>query len=358
MEPNIAIEMKNVSKSFKIEVHSEEKDIFGKNKVKKVVNKVFDNFNLCIKKGEILGIIGRNGSGKSTLLSLAAKILEPDEGQVNTSGPVVSILQLGMGFQEDMSGRENIYLKAQMYGMSKKNVDKIIDNIILYAGIQDYVDNPIRTYSTGMISRLAFSVMVHMNVKILIADEVLSTGDALFSAKAEDSFKKFLNDGKTVLFVSHNLKSVESICTRVIWIEKGKIVEDGHPKTICSKYIRSMSESFEVVYDNAEAGVPESQYYLSHMYRDGDPVPKNHESYLKWLSRAAEGGHTVAQVEYANYLVINEPDRIDEALTLFKIAANKGNANARTQLASLMGCSNNNPHITELKNILTPFPSR
>ena len=203
MDPKNAIEIKNVKKSFKIEVRDYEKDNTKSSKVstKSITNPVLKDVSFNIERGEIVGILGRNGSGKSTLLSIISKILEPDSGSIELSGKVATILELNMGFNADLSGRENIYLKSELYGIPRKETDKKIDSIIEYSGIGKYIDSPIRTYSSGMTGRLAFSVLINVDADILIVDEVLSTGDASFSAKAVEHFKNLVKRGKTVLVV-------------------------------------------------------------------------------------------------------------------------------------------------------------
>jgi len=355
MNPKNAIEFKNVCKSFKVTMNDPEgkKTLTGKIRTVTTRHTVFDNLTFHVKKGEILGIIGRNGAGKSTLLSLAAMILEPDSGTIETSGRVVSILELSMGLEKEMTGRENIYLKSQMYGKSKKEVDAIVDKIIDYSGIRPYIDNPIKTYSSGMVSRLTFSIMVFTDIGILIADEVLTTGDAAFSAKAGDTFKKFLKDGKTVLFVSHSLDAIEKMCTRVIWIDGGKIIKDGKPKHVCAEYQRTMAESFEIIKDLAESGDPENQYKYALMFRDGRFVEQDFDTYLEWLRRSAENGYTLAQVLYADLLFDSgsENERAT-AITYYQSASVKGNTSARIKLTALTGGED---YITNRKELIDIF---
>ncbi|MBR4227353.1 MAG: SEL1-like repeat protein [Candidatus Methanomethylophilaceae archaeon] len=344
MKKGNAIELKNVSKSFKLEVRSEDKNVLGKNKTKTVSNVIFENLNIEVKKGEVLGILGRNGSGKSTLLSIMAKILEPDTGTVEIDGKVASILALGMGFQREMSGRENIYLKGELYGFSRKEMDEKIEGIIDFTGLRKYIDNPLKTYSSGMSGRLAFSIMLHVNADIMLVDEVLSTGDATFSAKASTAFKKLILQGKTVVFVSHGISAVESMCTRVIWIDKGKIVAEGKPKPVCAKYMKAMSESFEVIYDQAEAGVAASQYRLALMYRDGKDVEPSEELYREWIKKAADQGHVDAQVAYADILSESgSGEDLAEAMVMYQAAAEKGNAAARMRISAATGASGADP---------------
>ncbi len=332
MSDDCAIKIDDVTKSFTISVNSS-KNGKKQNKTQKKTITILKNVSIDIKKGEILGIIGRNGSGKSTLLSLIAKIMNPDSGSITVNGKIASILELGMGFHPDMTGRENIYLKGKLYGFSKKQIDSIIDEIIAYTEIEEYIDNPLRTYSTGMTSRLAFSILVHVNAEIMLVDEVLSVGDAAFVAKASNHFRTMAKSGRTIVFVSHSITELESICNRVIWIDNGLIYREGNPKSVCSEYMIAMSESPNIIKELAKSGVAEGQYKLSHFYRDGINVQKNNDEYKLWLKKASDQGHTKAQVEYGE-LLLSTGDK-EEASVLFQSASNKGDQRAKTNLALL-----------------------
>ncbi len=354
MDPKNAIEIRNIVKTFKIEVEDPEKKggILNRNPTKTIENKVLDGITLDIRKGDVLGVLGRNGSGKSTFLSMIARIMEPDSGTIECSGKVASILELGMGFHQDMSGRENIYLKGELYGFSRKEMDSKIDRIIEYSGISKYIDNPVRTYSSGMSGRLAFSIMMNVDSDIMLVDEILSVGDAAFMAKAKEHFKKLARSGKTVVFVSHSINDMADMCNRAVWVENGKIIRDGKAKDICAEYQNKMSSSPEIIADLAEAGVAESQYELAIMYRDGTNFGKSEELYKEWMKKAADQGHTLAQVEYADILLGggNEDD-ISEAMNLYQSAANKGNNDARMKIASFRKNTDDDDLRTEIKKI-------
>ena len=354
MDPKNAIEIRNIVKTFKIEVEDPEKKggILNRNPTKTIENKVLDGITLDIRKGDVLGVLGRNGSGKSTFLSMIARIMEPDSGTIECSGKVASILELGMGFHQDMSGRENIYLKGELYGFSRKEMDSKIDRIIEYSGISKYIDNPVRTYSSGMSGRLAFSIMMNVDSDIMLVDEILSVGDAAFMAKAKEHFKKLARSGKTVVFVSHSINDVADMCNRAVWIEDGKIIRDGKAKDVCAEYQNKMSSSPEIIADLAEAGVAESQYELAMMYRDGTNFDKSEELYNEWMKKAADQGHTLAQVEYADILLErgNEDD-ISKAMNLYHSAANKGNNDARMKIASFRKNTNDDDLRIEIKKI-------
>lgn len=338
MDPKNAIELKNVCLTYTVEEEDpDKKGLFKKSKIK-TENRVLDGLNLDVRKGEILGIIGTNGAGKSTLLSIMARILEPDSGTVEIDGKVATILELGMGFHPDLSGRENIILKGELYGFSKKLMESKTEEIIDYSGIRRYIDNPVRTYSSGMRGRLAFSIMIHVDAEIMLVDEILSTGDAAFSAKASDFFKKILKDGKTVVYVSHSSSSIESICTRVIWLNKGKVIADGKPKKICAQYHEASMESLDVVLDQAKSGMSDAQYRLAIFYKEGLNVEQSMEAYRHWLELAAEQGHIKAQTEMGDLLMKSgTQDDIDQALSYYQSSAARGDATARMKLSSALG---------------------
>ena len=341
MDPKNAVEIKDVIKSFKMRMSSEEpkrRSRFGIRR-RSAENVVLDNVSLTIKKGEVIGIIGRNGSGKSTLLKLISKIMKPDSGTIEVNGTIASILELGMGFHPDMTGRENIYIKGAMYGFGKKEIGERIDDIIEYSNLGDYIDNPLKSYSSGMTGRLAFAIMIHVDADIFLVDEILSVGDVSFSAKAVQHFKNVAKSGKTVLFVSHNLATIEEMCGRAIWIEGGKIRDDGSAKHICDLYKKEMIESFEITSELAEYGVLDAQYRLARMYLDGIRVGANPVIACEWMKRAAESRHIRAQLEYADMLfegIGTEQDTVS-AIFYYQAAADGGNTDARVKISLLMG---------------------
>lgn len=200
------------------------------------------NINLHIEEGETVGLIGHNGSGKSTLLKLITKIIYPTEGQIKTCGRVSSLLELGAGFHPDFTGRENIYINASIFGLSKKEIDKKLDSIIAFSELEGFIDSPIRTYSSGMYIRLAFAVAVHVEPQILLMDEILAVGDANFQKKCIEKIKEFKKQGITIVFVSHNMNDVYEICDRVVWLDHGKIKEIGDTKTIGERYLAEMEQ--------------------------------------------------------------------------------------------------------------------
>ena len=195
-----------------------------------------------IKKGETVGIIGRNGSGKSTLLQIICGTLNPTAGRVQTSGRVAALLELGSGFNPEFTGRENVYLNATILGLSKQEIDTRLVDILNFADIGDFIDRPVKTYSSGMMVRLAFAVIAHVDADILVIDEALAVGDAFFTQKCMRFLRSFMRTG-TVLFVSHDTASVRSLCTKAIWIERGEVLQQGAPKDVSESYLEAFYEA-------------------------------------------------------------------------------------------------------------------
>ena len=195
-----------------------------------------DNVTAQIKKGEVCGIIGRNGAGKSTLLKMIAGVLTPTDGSIRIHGKIAPMLELGAGFDQDLTARENIYLNGAILGYSREFIKQRFDHIVEFAELQDFIEQPVRTYSSGMLMRLAFSIATQVDPEILIVDEILSVGDSHFRQKSEGRMKEMMSGGTTVLMVSHVLGQIRSMCDRVIWLDHGKIVMIGDTKTVCDAY--------------------------------------------------------------------------------------------------------------------------
>jgi len=196
--------------------------------------------NLAIPAGQVVGIVGNNGAGKSTFLKIVAGTLQPDTGIRHVEGRVTALLELGAGFHPEMTGRENVYLMGAMMGLAATEVDKIYAEIVEFAGIEPFMEQPVKTYSTGMFLRLAFSVATAVEPDILVVDEALSVGDGAFARRSFNRFMQFKQQGKTILFCSHALYQVEAICDRVLWIDRGHIRLDGAPSTVISAYNDAM----------------------------------------------------------------------------------------------------------------------
>jgi lipopolysaccharide transport system ATP-binding protein len=195
-----------------------------------------------IKKGETVGIIGRNGSGKSTLLQMICGTLNPTSGSITTHGRIAALLELGSGFNPEFTGRENVYMNASVLGLSTAEIDARFDDIIAFADIGDFIEQPVKTYSSGMMVRLAFAVIAHVDADILVIDEALAVGDAFFTQKCMRFLRTFMKTG-TVLFVSHDTGSVRSLCTQAIWLEKGNVLQQGTPKDVCENYLEAFYEA-------------------------------------------------------------------------------------------------------------------
>ena len=203
------------------------------------------DISLTINSGDSVGIIGPNGSGKSTLLKLITGILIPSRGDLLVRGRISSLLELGAGFHPDLTGRENIYLNGSIYGLRRSEVDARIDQIIDYAELDRFIDTPLKHYSSGMYVRLGFAVAIHTDPDLLLVDEVLSVGDMRFQRKCLDSIRQFRNRGGTLLLVSHDLDSIQSICAQALWLDDGYIQAEGHPTDVIMAYTKFMAERDE-----------------------------------------------------------------------------------------------------------------
>lgn len=199
------------------------------------------DLTLNIKTGECLGIIGKNGAGKSTLLSLMLGTILPSSGRVIVKDRVTPLLELGSGFHPDLTGRENVVLNGVLLGLTKEDVLKKMPSIIDFSEMEEFIDVPMRTYSSGMYLRLAFSVAFHTDPSILIIDEVLSVGDEGFQRKSKEAILKLIKTGTTTVFVSHNLQAIGELCTRVLWLDHGEVVAEGDPKEIIESYRKKMA---------------------------------------------------------------------------------------------------------------------
>lgn len=215
-----------------------------------------DNVSFHIPPGTSLGVIGRNGSGKSTLLKLISGIYQPSQGKVAVSGRISALIELGAGFHPDFTGRENVYLGGVMYGLSREEIDRKFDAIVSFAELEEFIDDPVRTYSSGMYMRLGFSVAVFTNPDILLIDEVLAVGDASFVHRCYDVISGFKREGKTLLLVTHDLDAVVRWCDHVIWLEKGRIKKQGEPRWVVDQYLESVraDEERALARVNAELG--------------------------------------------------------------------------------------------------------
>ena len=239
---DIAIKVRHVYKSFNVYYDRantlKERLLFiGRNK-KREKREILNDIDIEIKKGETVALIGVNGSGKSTLLKLMTQIIFPNKGTIETHGKLTSLLELGAGFHPDFSGRENIYFNSSIFGLTKKEIDSRLDQIIEFSELGELIDNPVRTYSSGQYMRLAFSVAINVDAEILLIDEILSVGDQHFQEKCFNKMRELKKEGKTMVFVTHSMESVRNLCDRAIWLYNGKVRMDGNTNEVVNEYLR------------------------------------------------------------------------------------------------------------------------
>lgn len=243
MEEENAIEVRDLKKSFKVYFDKsnqlKEKVLFWKRN-RYESRQVLNGISFSVGKGEAVGLVGHNGCGKSTTLKLLTRIMYPDSGTIEMRGRVSSIIELGAGFHVDMSGRENIYTNAAIFGLTKKEIDRKVSDIIDFSELGEFIDNPVRTYSSGMYARLAFAVAINVDADILLIDEILSVGDAAFQQKCFNRLIEIKAQGTTIVIVSHSLGQIERICERSIWIDGGRIRAEGSPKNVHGEYLDFM----------------------------------------------------------------------------------------------------------------------
>lgn len=245
MDSRNAIEVRNMSKYFKIDYDKsntlKDKLLYWKrHKVER--HQVLNDINLNIRKGETVALIGTNGSGKSTLLKLMTKIIFPNNGEIKTDGKLTSLLELGAGFHQDFTGRENIYFNASIFGLTRKDIEERIDEIIEFSELGEFIDNPVRTYSSGMYMRLAFSVAINVDADILLIDEILAVGDQHFQEKCYRKLEELKRKGKTIVIVTHTLDVVKKLCHRAIWLYKGEVRLDGDPVYVIDEYLEQVAK--------------------------------------------------------------------------------------------------------------------
>ena len=211
--------------------------------------------SIDIRHGEVVGIIGRNGAGKSTLLKILSRITIPTEGKISIDGRIASLLEVGTGFHPELTGRENVFLNGAILGMTRAEILAKFDEIVAFSEIEEFLDTPVKRYSSGMYVRLAFSVAAHLDPEILICDEVLAVGDVSFQKKCLAKIKSFAESGKTVLFVSHNMDTIRNLCDRIIWIKSGHVQEDGPSEEVIESYFSDLSKELKVSRSNATYGL-------------------------------------------------------------------------------------------------------
>ena len=242
------IKVENVSMKFNLGVEKDNslKQIFirflslKKSKKKKEYFWALKDIDFEIKKGEVVGIVGRNGAGKSTLLKVVSGVYKPTDGRVSVDGKISPMIELGAGFDGELTARENIYLNGAILGYSKEFINEKFDEIVEFSELKDFLDVPVKNFSSGMTAKLAFSISTVVDPEILIVDEILSVGDIKFQEKSKNKMMSMIKGGTTVLYVSHSLDSIRELCTKVIWLENGKIKMIDNPKKVCDLYLESV----------------------------------------------------------------------------------------------------------------------
>ncbi len=267
----IAISVQGVSKTFRIP-HEKVSSIRGAVTGVLKRNKGFEEFKALddvsfeVKKGEFFGIIGRNGSGKSTLLKVLAGIYQADQGKVQIDGMISPFLELGIGFNPELSGRDNVYLNATVLGMSEKQIDAKFDSIVKFSELERFIDQKLKNYSSGMSVRLAFSVSIHANRDILLMDEVLAVGDSNFQSKCLEEFNKYRDMGRTVIIVTHDIAVVQRYCDRAMLLRNGKIVKIGKAEEVGNEYVyQNMSDEEKRMFDEEKAKIGDAEKNLANM---------------------------------------------------------------------------------------------
>ncbi len=245
MAEQYSIQVKDAEKHFRIyrdKGHELKERILFRKRNKYESRTVLRGISFDIKPGDCVGLIGRNGCGKSTTLKLLTRILRPNSGTVTVNGRVSSLIELGAGFHPDMTGRENIYINASIFGLKRSEVDKRMEDIIAFSELGDAIDSPVRTYSSGMYMRLGFSVAINVDADVLLIDEILAVGDVNFQLKCFERLQEVKAAGTTIVIVSHDMGQLYKLCDRLIWIENGEIVEDGEAETVGEHYLHAMEE--------------------------------------------------------------------------------------------------------------------
>lgn len=266
MDNSIAVEVKNLSKKYTLYRGDNGKIDTLRDKIAERVRRstqtgkqtredfwALRDVSFTVKKGEVLGVIGRNGAGKSTLLKALARVITPTGGSFVLNGSFSSLLEVGTGFHQELSGRENVYFNGALLGMSKEEIARHFNDIVAYSEIGDFIDMPVKRYSSGMSVRLGFAIAAYLDSDIMIIDEALAVGDAAFRAKSQEVMKKRATSGKTVLFVTHSMGAIQEICDRVIYLDHGKLIAEGKPKDMIELYLGNTIKSYGTEWKNKNA---------------------------------------------------------------------------------------------------------
>lgn len=308
-----AIEIHDLHKKFRVyadQGHSLKEKLLSKKRRSYEDRWVLNGISLEVEKGEAIALVGKNGCGKSTLLKLMSRILFPESGTVKLNGRVSSLIELGAGFHPDMTGRENIYTNASIFGLTHKEIDERLQEIIDFSEMEEFIDNPVRTYSSGMYMRLAFSVAIHVGADILLIDEILAVGDAAFQAKCFERLMEIKAEGTTIVIVSHSMAQLERICDRTVWIDEGKIRMEGAPNEVHPKYLEYMGQRRQL---SPKKNVPQPQTAAS------DEQPP--EMPAKWtgIRLLNEQGEPIEKFATGDTVILElsyraEPEKAEEVL--------------------------------------------
>ena len=321
MTPGNAIEVRNMSKSFKISrdrANSLKDLLLIRGRAKAERHEVLNDITLNIKKGETVALIGTNGSGKSTLLKLMTKIIYPNAGEIETTGKLASLLELGAGFHQDFTGRENIYFNAAVFGLTKQEIDSKIDDIISFSELERFIDEPIRTYSSGMYMRLAFSVAINADADILLIDEILAVGDQHFQDKCYEKLHELKKSDKTIVFVSHDLEAVANLCTRAVWIYDTHIRMDDDPQTVIAAYRKQVAEDHKATREkDAETGVIHTGKLFIDLPEDGVPADPEDPAYILEGWKISDCYEDKVEVYIGNKLVPTKDKRRPDVFNAF-----------------------------------------
>jgi len=279
------------------------KDLWRKESAEENLYWALKGINVKVAQGETIGFIGSNGSGKSTLLKIIAGILKPTQGQVSFNGRLSALIELGAGFHPEISGRENIFINGIMLGLSKKEIAGKFDEIVDFAELWDFIDNPVRTYSSGMFMRLGFAVAVHVNPDILLIDEVLAVGDQSFVHKCLERIFDFKRRKKTIVIVSHDLGAIEKLCSRVVWISKGEQRQEGAPREVIDAYLMAIARREEERYASEHQQIREELEIQSDKLNSMDAEPESDPQHQPGNSKKRWGDR---KVEITNFKTLDQ----------------------------------------------------
>ena len=279
MTNHLAIAVTQISKQYKLYNHPKDRLKEALHPFKKKYHHEFHalaDISFAVKKGEIVGILGKNGAGKSTLLKIITGVLTPSSGTVTVTGKVASLLELGAGFNPEYTGLENIYFQGSLMGYTREEMAVRVQSILEFADIGEFIHQPVKMYSSGMFARLAFSVSINVEPDVLIVDEALSVGDMAFQEKSILKMKELMQKGRAILFVSHNLPSIRNFCDRAIWMEQGKIKEEGIAHIICERYENSMAKNDTYIavknIEQTQHEVPDKRFFLKNIVLSAESI--------------------------------------------------------------------------------------